>query len=134
MPGKAAEPAHKADRFLQAVCPVTKRKSPAKSKSRPKTREGAHVEPRLVVGIGASAGGLEAFRTFFSSMPSDSGMAFVLVQHLSPQHESILVQLLRAGTSMPVLEASDRSNLAADHVYVIPPNATLRIGGGKLLV
>jgi two-component system CheB/CheR fusion protein len=67
-------------------------------------------------------------------MPADSGMAFVLVQHLSPHHESILVELLHTRTAMPVVEASDRTKLAANHVYVIPPNATLRVAGGELLV
>jgi len=113
---------------------VTKRKSLSKRKPRQKAAAPAPVEPRLVVGIGASAGGLEAFRTFFAGMPADSGMAFVLVQHLSPQHESLLVELLRASTAMPVAEATDRLKLAANHVYVIPPNATLRIGNSRLLV
>ena len=61
-------------------------------------------------------------------------MAFVLVQHLDPQHRSMLVELLSAATAMPVIEAADRAPVAADHVYVIPPNATLRIAGGKLQV
>jgi two-component system CheB/CheR fusion protein len=113
---------------------VTKRQSKSIPKPRRKTPAVANNGPRLVVGIGASAGGLEAFRTFFANMPADSGMAFVLVQHLSPQHESMLAKLLSAGTAMPVVEATDRLKLAADHVYVIPPNATLRIGGGQLLV
>jgi two-component system CheB/CheR fusion protein len=87
-----------------------------------------------IVGIGASAGGLQAFKTFFANMPADSGMAFVLVQHLDPQHRSMLVELLGAATAMPVTEAADRMKVAADHVYVIPPNATLRIADGKLRV
>jgi two-component system CheB/CheR fusion protein len=90
--------------------------------------------PRLIIGIGASAGGLQAFKTFFANMPANSGMAFVLVQHLAPQHESMLAELLRSATAMQVVEAADRTSLAADHVYVIPPNATLRIADGKLRV
>ncbi|HXT80663.1 MAG TPA: chemotaxis protein CheB, partial [Acetobacteraceae bacterium] len=88
----------------------------------------------LIVGIGASAGGLQAFRAFFAGMPADSGMAFVLVQHLDPQHRSMLVELLASSTAMPVVEAADHMLVEANHVYVIPPNATLRIAGGKLLV
>jgi two-component system, chemotaxis family, CheB/CheR fusion protein len=88
----------------------------------------------LIVGIGASAGGLQAFKTFFASLPADSGMAFVLVQHLDPQHRSMLVELLSSATSLPVVEATDDVLVAADHVYVIPPNATLRIAKGKLRV
>ena len=88
----------------------------------------------LIVGIGASAGGLQAFKTFFINMPADSGLAFVLVQHLDPQHRSMLVELLSGATAMPVIEAADRMTVAADHVYVIPPNATLRIADGALQV
>ena len=62
---------------------------------------------RLVVGLGASAGGLDAFKAFFSHMPPASGMAFVVVQHLSPEHKSMLVELVRMSTAMPVEEAAD---------------------------
>jgi two-component system CheB/CheR fusion protein len=92
------------------------------------------LERHLIVGIGASAGGLQAFKTFFANMPIDSGMAFVLVQHLDPQHRSMLVELLSSATAMPVVEAADNLRVVADHVYVIPPNATLRIAEGKLRV
>ena len=83
--------------------------------------------PGLVVGIGASAGGLAAFQAFLTNMPSDSGVAFVLVQHLSPDHTSILADLLGKATAMPVAEAEDGMMVAANHVYVIPPDATLTI-------
>lgn len=76
----------------------------------------------------------QAFKVFFANMPIDSGMAFVLVQHLDPQHRSMLVELLSSATAMPVVEATDGLRVAADHVYVIPPNATLRIAEGKLHV
>jgi chemotaxis response regulator CheB len=85
------------------------------------------VENGLIVGIGASAGGLAAFSSFLAGMPADSGMAFVLVQHLSPQHQSILTDLLARTTRMAVLEAQDDMPVAADHVYVIPPDSTLTI-------
>ncbi|HET7586652.1 MAG TPA: chemotaxis protein CheB [Gammaproteobacteria bacterium] len=88
--------------------------------------------PPLIVGIGASAGGLEAFRTFFRHMPADSGMAFVLVQHLDPDHDSMLVELLQRETDMPVAEADDGAAVEADHVFVIPPNASLTIDAGRL--
>ena len=64
-------------------------------------------------------------------MPVDSGMAFVLVQHFEPQHWSMLVELLSSVTTMPVVEATDNVRVIADHVYVIPPNATLRIAEGS---
>jgi two-component system, chemotaxis family, CheB/CheR fusion protein len=90
--------------------------------------------PSLVVGIGASAGGLAAFRSFLDHMPADTGMAFVLVQHLDPAHKSMLVELLRPHSAMPVVEAQDRAALAANHVHVIPPNATLTLEGDVLRV
>lgn len=92
------------------------------------------TEPLLIVGIGASAGGLEAFKSFFAQMPVDSGMAFVLVQHLSPQHPSLLSELVGRSTSMPVCDAVDGEQVQADHVYVIPPDATLTIADGALQV
>jgi two-component system, chemotaxis family, CheB/CheR fusion protein len=88
----------------------------------------------LIVGIGASAGGLEAFTRFFAAMPANSGMAFVLVQHLDPQRISMLVELLSAKTSMPVVAATDGTAVAADSVFVIPPNAVLTIIDGVLRV
>jgi two-component system CheB/CheR fusion protein len=89
---------------------------------------------RLVVGIGASAGGLAAFKTFLDHMPSDSGMSFVLVQHLDPHYASTLVELLTPHTSMRVSHAEDGQRLARDCVYVIPPDATLTIADGILHV
>lgn len=86
----------------------------------------------LIVGIGASAGGLEAFRTFFTHMPADTGMAFVLVQHLAPDHKSMLVDLLSASTKMPVIEAANGLEIQANRVFVIPPNATLTVKAGRL--
>jgi two-component system, chemotaxis family, CheB/CheR fusion protein len=86
------------------------------------------------VGIGASAGGLAAFKTFFEHMPPDTGMAFVLVQHLDPQHKSLLVDLLRPRMTMPVVEASDGTVVAENCVYIIPRNATLTINNGVLHV
>jgi two-component system CheB/CheR fusion protein len=88
----------------------------------------------LVVGLGASAGGLEAFKSFFSNMPANSGMSFVVIQHLSPGHTSILPELVRASTSMPVEEAADGTSVLPDHVYVIPPDCTLTIEHGTLHV
>jgi two-component system CheB/CheR fusion protein len=88
----------------------------------------------MIVGLGASAGGLEAFKSFFSHMPADSELAFVLVQHLAPDHQSLLAELVGRSTSMSVLEASDGTRVQARHVYVIPPNATLTIADGILQV
>ena len=78
-----------------------------------------------IVGIGASAGGLDAFKRFFTSMPADSGMAFVLVQHLDPNHDSLTADLLARHTSMQVVEARDQMPVEMNHVYMIPPNKYL---------
>jgi two-component system CheB/CheR fusion protein len=85
-----------------------------------------------VVGIGASAGGLEAFRQFFITMPSESGIAFVLIQHLAPDHESLMAELLGRYTTMPVVEVEDRMRIQPNHVYLIPPNKYLSIDRGEL--
>lgn len=85
-----------------------------------------------IVGIGASAGGLDAFKKFLENIPEDSGMAYVLVQHLAPSHESLLPQLLARVTSLPVFEITDEINLAPDHVYIIPENKMLTTFDGVL--
>ncbi|MCW8279193.1 hypothetical protein IMF27_30055 [Pseudomonas sp. PCH199] len=88
----------------------------------------------LVVGIGASAGGLQAFTTFFAQLPPDSGMAFVLVQHLSPDHESALPEILGRIAPIPVVVAQRGMRVEPNRVYVIPPDATLTIKDSCLLV
>ena len=85
-----------------------------------------------IVGIGASAGGLKAFGEFFSAMPADSGMAFVLVQHLAPDHKSILSELIRRYTSMQVFEVEDGMTVQINCVYVIPPNRDMALLHGTL--
>jgi chemotaxis response regulator CheB len=99
----------------------------------PHSREGAAVT-RLVVGLGASPGGLDAFKSFFTNMPPKNGMAFILVQLLDPHHKSLLVELLSSHTEMPVVQATDGMAVAADHVFIIPPNAVMTIKGGILRV
>ena len=86
----------------------------------------------LVVGIGASAGGLEAFERFLSQTRPDSGLAYVFVQHLDPEHESLLVEILARSTSMPVEFAKDGQQIEGDHVFVGPPGARLLVEGGRL--
>ena len=86
----------------------------------------------LVVGIGASAGGLAAFKRFLASTPADTGMAFVLVQHLDPHHKSLLVELLGAHSPIPVVTVKDGLIVKENCVFVIPPDATLTIRDGVL--
>ena len=88
----------------------------------------------LVVAIGASAGGLEACRKFLTALPSPCGMAFILVQHLDPDHHSLLVDLLSSHTSMPVQEATDGMPIEPDKLYVIPPGAELHVLAGALRI
>lgn len=85
-----------------------------------------------IIGIGASAGGLEAFEQFFRQIPPNSGMAFVLIQHLDPSHSSILTEILQRSTTLPVVEAQDQMKVAPNSVYVIPPNRDMAIFHGKL--
>ena len=87
-----------------------------------------------VVGIGASAGGLAAFEAFFSGMPAaaDPGMAFVLVQHLAPDHKSILTELIRRYTRMQVFEVEDGMTVRPNCAYIIPPNCDMAFLNGAL--
>lgn len=87
-----------------------------------------------VVGLGASAGGLDAFKKFFSQMPADSGAAFILVPHLDPSHESLMVELISQRTQMRVLQAEDGMPVEPNCVYIIPPARFLIIDGGRLLL
>jgi two-component system CheB/CheR fusion protein len=85
-----------------------------------------------IVAIGASAGGLEAFQKFFNSCPVDTGMAFVLISHLAPDHSSLLTEILQRSTGMPVVEALDKIQVKPNNIYIIPPNRAMRIVSGAL--
>ncbi|WP_373516207.1 chemotaxis protein CheB, partial [Pricia sp.] len=84
-------------------------------------------EPYPLVGIGASAGGIASFKKFISAIPEDSGMAYILVQHLAPSHESILPELLAKVTNIPVQEITDECHIDPNHIYVIPENKMLEV-------
>src|SRR6185436_9690223 len=85
-----------------------------------------------VVGVGASAGGLDAFKKLLKAIPEDSGMAYILVQHLDPAHESILVDLLQKVTKIPVQEITNNVQVAPNHIYIIPSNKLLTATDGVL--
>jgi len=85
-----------------------------------------------IVGVGASAGGLEAFTELLSHLPDDTGMAFVLIQHLDPKHESHLTELLAKESKMPVSEVKGETRVEANHVYVIPPRCNLSLSDGVI--
>ncbi len=88
--------------------------------------------PFPIVGVGASAGGLEALTQLLAELPSDTGMAFVLIQHLDPTHPSLLADALAKATTMMVGQAKDGERVVPDHVYVIPPDADVAIRAGVL--
>lgn len=88
--------------------------------------------PCAIVGIGASAGGLEAFTRLLENLPNDTGMAFVLVQHLDPNHKSALTDILSKATSMPVSEVENKTVVKPDHVYIIPPGKAMSVSQGVL--
>ncbi len=90
--------------------------------------------PLYYVGVGASAGGLEALEAFFTAMPADSAMAFIVIQHLSPDYKSMMVELLSKRTAMPVRRAEEGMLVEANSVYLIPPKKNLTIFHGKLLL
>ncbi len=91
-------------------------------------------QPRHVrlVGIGASAGGVRALGDFFRALPNDPGLAFVVVMHLSPEHESQLAEVLQSDSSIPVRQVQGRTRIEENHVYVIPPNRNLELTDGHL--
>ena len=126
---------------------MAKRPATRKSGSRPRRRASGDrkqakpaaalnhpQEVRPIVGLGASAGGLEAFEKFLGHMPPDSGMAYVMVPHLDARHRSAMTELLQRYTSMKVVEIADGMNAEPNRVHVIPPNGTLTIERGVLRV
>ena len=125
-PERRTTPAAKAS--AAAISPVA-----AAAIVRPPTEEHtAGDSAPFIVGVGASAGGLEAFTELLSHLPDDTGMAFVLIQHLDPSHESHLTELLSKTSKMPVSELKGETRAKADHVYVIPPRYNLTILDGIL--
>jgi two-component system CheB/CheR fusion protein len=92
------------------------------------------TSPSHVVGIGASAGGLEALERFFHALPEDTGMAFVVIQHLSPDFKSLMDELLARHTRLPIALVEDGMQVAPNHVYLIPPKKQMIISGGHLLL
>jgi chemotaxis methyl-accepting protein methylase len=88
----------------------------------------------LIAGLGASAGGIQAFQEFFQNVPSKPGVAFVLILHLSPDYDSKLAQIIEGSTKMPVLQVKEKVRVKANHVYVIPPNQHLMMEDGYIVV
>lgn len=113
-----------------------------KTQKKPRVRKGKNPSSDLakdissqefpIVGIGCSAGGLEALEGFLSHVPAGSGMAYIIIQHLDPDHQGILTELLQRKTTMPVTQVKDRMKVQPDSVYVIPPNKDMSLLHGTL--
>ena len=122
---------HKASAELAEDRPAGRQEESAEPAA-PLTEAGLRERPFPIVGVGASAGGLEAFTQLLQHLPTDTGMGFVLVQHLDPAHGSALTELLAKATPMPVAEVKNRMRVEPNLVYVIPPNVTMTIAQGQL--
>lgn len=108
--------------------------TPSKAKS-PKSKTIKSIKSRSllsIIGIGASAGGLEALETFLTNVPQNSNLAFVIIQHMDPTHKGVLVELLQRNTKMQIFQARDRMRVKANCVYVIPPDKDMSILHGVL--
>lgn len=119
--------------FNDNARPTESRKSKA-NRSRARSATRGSNSPVSIVGVGASAGGVQALQRFFSSMPHDSGLAFVVVMHLSPDHASNLAEILQSRTRMPVIQVTEAVKVERDRVYVIPPNKHLSMSDSMLVL
>jgi two-component system, chemotaxis family, CheB/CheR fusion protein len=99
---------------------------------RENARVNGHGDKPVVVGIGASAGGVAALQSFFQALPDEPGAAFVVVLHLAPDHPSEMASILSSRTKMPVVQVGQAQRMQANHVYVIPPNRRLQITGDEI--
>jgi two-component system CheB/CheR fusion protein len=134
----------KSKRWSQSVQIMKKRgrnknsqRAPGRNEARtarkvPATGGPGAVRPFPIVGIGASAGGLEALVEFLARVPTDSGMAFVVIQHLDPTQKAMMAELLQRSTALKVMQVTDRTKVQPDCVYVIPPNCDMSILHGTL--
>lgn len=114
--------------------PTHKKKSPPASPPQHKTQKRTSADTKssasnrpTIVGLGASAGGLKALQSFFAALPQETGMAFVVITHLHPEHESHLAELIQTHTPMPVQQVTGEILIERDHVYVLPPNREILV-------
>jgi chemotaxis methyl-accepting protein methylase/PAS domain-containing protein len=129
--GKRADPIKEPGPGKKGITRVT---APKKTRATDKKKAAHGAGQFPIIGIGASAGGLEALEKFLGGVRKDSGMAFVIVQHLDPTHKGILVELLQRTTDMEVTQVEDNMEVFPDHVYVIPPNKDLSLLHGSLFL
>ena len=130
----AQKPSRKSSVQTQSGKRISAKRASAKKSpiSKPGAMQPAESQSFPVVGIGASAGGLEAVRELLNYLPTDTGMALVLVQHLDPKHESMLAELLARNTKMQVSEVRDGMRVEPNHIFVIPRNKVMTIREGVL--
>jgi len=128
MAGQAKRPAK---RKVPGAPAGTTTASVGRIQQTPRQQPMTHERP-TIVGVGASAGGLEAFSAMLRALPPDPGIAIVFVQHLAPQHESALVSLLSSQTELPVVQATEGLRVQPNHVYVIPPNTQMIVAADHL--
>src|SRR3954466_11181729 len=98
------------------------------------TSEPARPRPPFVVGLGASAGGIDALKTFFGHVAPETGAAYVVILHLSPDHDSRLAEVLQTTAAMPVSQVHGSTLIEANHISVVSPNKRLDIVDGRLVV
>src|SRR5579872_4028382 len=111
----------------------TKRRTAAKQPQKEKPVVPATSQDDfLIAAIGASAGGMDAFKELMRNLPADTGMGFIVIQHLDPNHESALAELLSKSTSMKVTEVADGMRVVPNQVFVIPPNTSMTISDHTL--
>jgi chemotaxis response regulator CheB len=112
-------------------------KSRSNKKSEPNT-DTAAIKPApgefLITGLGASAGGIQALKDFFEHVPERSGIAYVVILHLLPDHDSKLAEVLQTTTTMPVKQVKEKVKVEPDHVYVVPPDQHLTMVDGSIVV
>jgi two-component system, chemotaxis family, CheB/CheR fusion protein len=106
--------------------------SPDEAPAAPVTRSTSARSPFPIVGVGASAGGIEALKAFFTAADANGGLAYVVIQHLSPEHQSLMADILGRCTSMPVVQIEDGQQVEPDHVYVIRPGFTVTLKDARL--
>jgi two-component system CheB/CheR fusion protein len=135
-PGKAAKNLHQKDPFQKDTSVASDPAHPSDAVVNVPDKDGDDEEaldlPFPVVGVGASAGGLEAFSELLSHLQAEPGLAILFVLHLEPYHKSHLAEVLARVTSMPIEEATDGKKIESGHVYVIPPNTNLALADGHL--
>ena len=113
---------------------MKKSKSEKSTDENDSAQESEQKDNFLIVGIGASAGGIQALKSFFENVPADSGAAYVVILHLSPDHDSKLAEILQTVAKIPVTQVKEKVHVEPNHVYVVPPNESLSMRDGHIIV